>query len=205
MGAAATSGASAAVNLTNSTAFDSAPLASQTAFLNFDTPSSSLLSYTGGYVGQGSSPGWYAAPANDDTNFGYAESGHDFNLLVAPGNKLNSLSFYLGSLDSYNTLSFYDGATLVKSYNGGDLTPDPSGDQGAGSTNRRYFFTFGAADDVNKVVFSSASPAFEFDNIAAAVSAVPEPATWTMMIFGFGFLGFMLRGNRRRTLGAATA
>ena len=39
--------------------------------------------------------------------------------------------------------------------------------------------------------------------IAATVSSVPEPATWTMMILGFGFIGFMLRGNRRESLAVA--
>jgi hypothetical protein len=34
------------------------------------------------------------------------------------------------------------------------------------------------------------------DNIS--VSAVPEPATWAMFILGFGAIGWMMRGNRRR-------
>ncbi len=31
-------------------------------------------------------------------------------------------------------------------------------------------------------------------------SAVPEPATWTMMIFGFGAIGFGLRSRRKQTV-----
>jgi hypothetical protein len=38
----------------------------------------------------------------------------------------------------------------------------------------------------------------------AVSSAVPEPATWTMMIMGFGLAGAALRG-RRRTLAAVQA
>jgi hypothetical protein len=34
---------------------------------------------------------------------------------------------------------------------------------------------------------------------AAAVSAVPEPATWAMMIGGFGMVGGSLRSRRRQT------
>jgi hypothetical protein len=34
------------------------------------------------------------------------------------------------------------------------------------------------------------------------VTAVPEPATWALMIIGFGGAGAMLRGRRRRTLAA---
>ncbi|MEP3227257.1 MAG: PEPxxWA-CTERM sorting domain-containing protein [Parasphingorhabdus sp.] len=35
-------------------------------------------------------------------------------------------------------------------------------------------------------------------NIGQAVGAVPEPATWAFMIFGFGAVGGVLRSNRRR-------
>jgi hypothetical protein len=41
------------------------------------------------------------------------------------------------------------------------------------------------------------------DNTGGFTVAVPEPATWAMMIFGFGMLGFTLR--RRRAQAAATA
>ena len=122
----------------------------------------------------------------------------------------NSLSVYIGSLDKYNTIAFYSGATEVASYTGTQcnsilgLSP-PGGSPTDGNDNRRYYFTFGAADDVNKVVFNSTAPAIEFDNIAAAVSGVPEPGTWAMMIFGFGFIGFMLRGGRRQRTAVATA
>jgi predicted permease len=77
--------------------------------------------------------------------------------------------------------------------------PNPAnGDQTGSDTNRRYFFTMDAADGVNQVVFNTTRPAFEFDNIAAAISGVPEPQTWAMMILGFGFIGFMLRNGRRQ-------
>lgn len=41
-----------------------------------------------------------------------------------------------------------------------------------------------------------------FENLAVSVqsiSAVPEPATWGMMIFGFGIAGVTLRARRRET------
>ena len=52
---------------------------------------------------------------------------------------------------------------------------------------------------MNGILFHSNGVSFEFDNIAATVSSVPEPATWTMMILGFGFVGFMMRSNRQKT------
>jgi hypothetical protein len=41
---------------------------------------------------------------------------------------------------------------------------------------------------------------FSVDGLTASVSevaAVPEPATWTMMLAGMGIIGFMLRRNKR--------
>ena len=44
---------------------------------------------------------------------------------------------------------------------------------------------------------------FHLDATPIGVSAVPEPATWAMMIIGFGAVGTMVRGSRRRTLSLA--
>ncbi len=40
-------------------------------------------------------------------------------------------------------------------------------------------------------------------NVAGGVLAVPEPATWALMILGFGMLGSGLRLRRRETVLAA--
>jgi PEP-CTERM motif len=37
----------------------------------------------------------------------------------------------------------------------------------------------------------------------AVTSAVPEPATWAMFIIGFGSIGLMMRGSRRKSVVAA--
>ncbi|HWY60553.1 MAG TPA: PEPxxWA-CTERM sorting domain-containing protein [Rhizomicrobium sp.] len=37
------------------------------------------------------------------------------------------------------------------------------------------------------------------------ISAVPEPASWAMMLLGFGGIGFMLRGSRRKESALAKA
>jgi hypothetical protein len=53
-----------------------------------------------------------------------------------------------------------------------------------------------AARNVIDAGFSSGAV---LDNVAIS-SAVPEPATWAMMLLGFGATGAMLRSDRRRTL-----
>jgi hypothetical protein len=204
-GACSTS-ASAVVALNHSTGLSLHPGvgAGETMVWNFDAiHDTAHFSYTGSTF-TSDILNVAAAPAGDTTTYGAGEPvglGGSATFQVLPGFQINSLSFDLGSLDFYNTLSFYSGNTLLKAFLGSDLTALPDGDQDSNLTNRRYYFTFGGADSVNRVVFASTSPAFEFDNIAAAlVSAVPEPATWTMMILGFGFVGFMMRGNRRKTM-----
>jgi hypothetical protein len=60
--------------------------------------------------------------------------------------------------------------------------------------------------DVKYFSFSGGPSGVQFDNLrydAVGVSAVPEPATWAMMIFGFGAVGAMVRTTRRRSLGLA--
>jgi hypothetical protein len=200
-----TTAASAAVNFTTPFPYDANGYGpGESLVWDFDTVFNPNFSYTGNtYTGPVTNIA--APPAGDTTTYGAAQPASyalpfaDAEFSILSG-QLTSLSFYLGSLDDYNTISFYSGATLIQSFTGTDLTiPDPAdGDQASGNTNRRYFFTFGAADNVNRVVFNSTTPAFEFDDFAAAVSGVPEPSTWAMMILGFGLVGFMLRNGRRQ-------
>ena len=202
-----TTAASAAVNFTTPNPYDTNGYGpGESLVWDFDSVFNPNFSYTGSTFAA-SVPFVAAAPAGDLTAFGAAQPGIDAEFSLTSGMQLNSLSFYLGSLDDYNTISFYSGATLIGSYTGDQLTiPDPAdGDQASGNTNRRYFFTFGAADNVNRVVFNTTLPAFEFDDIAAAVSGVPEPSTWAMMILGFGLVGFMLRNGRRQGAKAIAA
>jgi hypothetical protein len=145
-----------------------------------------------------------APPAGDMSRYGAAEPGNDAVFTANSGVTLTTLSIDLGSLDGYNTLEFFSGSTLKGSFTGsvlaGALTGIANGNQHSDLTNGRFYFSFDASDDINKLVFTSTSPAFEFDNIAATFTAgVPEPATWTMLILGFGFVGFMMRSSRQKT------
>ncbi len=65
-------------------------------------------------------------------------------------------------------------------------------------------FVFKATSSSTTLSFASLTgDAFgpAIDNVAA--SAVPEPATWAMMIIGFGAVGSMARSSRRRQVLAA--
>ncbi|HWY61451.1 MAG TPA: PEPxxWA-CTERM sorting domain-containing protein [Rhizomicrobium sp.] len=41
---------------------------------------------------------------------------------------------------------------------------------------------------------------FQYSTTAGFTSGVPEPATWAMMLIGFGAVGFAMRGSRRKQL-----
>lgn len=63
------------------------------------------------------------------------------------------------------------------------------------------FVTFEDLDTNEGTDFNYGDIGFVFTNVTpVATNAVPEPATWAMMIVGFGLTGAALRNRRRRTL-----
>ena len=95
-------------------------------------------------------------------------------------------------MDTYNTLTFYNGATLVASFTGSDITSPnlANGNQTAPSTN--LYVNFLDLPNFDKFVMNSTQYAFEADNIA--VGTVPEPTT--MLLLGLGLVGLV--GARRK-------
>lgn len=136
-----------------------------------------------------------APPPGDLTNY-VAVLGGGSLTLTTPAIKL--LSVYMGSPDAYNSILFNFSDNTSELLNGAQLAGGAfGGDQSIG---RRMTYTFGDKT-VTSVVFASSQNSFEFDNIAT-VSAVPEPATWAMMIMGFGLAGSAVRNSRRKMAAA---
>ncbi len=140
--------------------------------------------------GGGGSLGLYAEPFGDTTNYMAVLSGQSETVVY--GRTYSELGLYWGSIDIYNVLTLYNGASSVVV----PVPPVSNGDQFADDSNR-YFVISGF--DFNKAVFSSSINSFEFDNVA--VGGVPEPSTWALLMLGFAGLGYA--GCRKAKSGSA--
>ncbi|MBS0332854.1 MAG: PEPxxWA-CTERM sorting domain-containing protein [Proteobacteria bacterium] len=115
---------------------------------------------------------------------------------------LSNFQFYMGSPDDYNTVTFtfVDSSINPITLSGAAIwggAPAGNGDQSQGFT-----VSYAFSSQVKSVNFASSANSFEFDKLAGAV---PEPASWALMILGFGGAGAALRGQRRRQAVAAAA
>jgi hypothetical protein len=111
------------------------------------------------------------------------------------GGNYNYFGLWWGSIDTYNTLEFYNGANLVATINGSAVTnPNPAnGGQLDARTNKYVNIDFGG-NTYDSFKLISSNFAFEADNIAVG-NVVPEPGT--MVLLGFGMLGLAIYGKRR--------
>lgn len=146
------------------------------------------------FVYDGSVGGQSARPAFGSTgNFATVRTGGSYSIAFGPA---AMLSFVLGSLDTYNTLTLRYADATTQSYIGGQIINDltfPSGNQISGETNGVVTYAVTSGPRLIGATFQSSANSFEFDNIATA--AIPEPATWAMMIGGLGLVG---AASRRR-------
>jgi hypothetical protein len=163
-----------------------------------------------GQAVQGALSGEYAAPYLSNGNgtlFGDPNDGPDMTTYLTTGTgsvtlMLPSLEKYVGllwgSVDNYNTLSFYNGANLIGAITGSDVTASANGNQGISGT---FYANITSTESFDRIVATSSSNAFELDNVAFNPTAVPEPSSIIIaFIGGMGVLGYQYK---RRTGQAA--
>jgi len=201
---AAPQAAFAGPTVTSSTAYG-LPAITGPNVITFDENSAPYQISGNAAVVHGSVSGQYAAPAtatgDDTTNYLAAFPAND---TLASGSLFgfglaNAVTFYWGSIDSYNALDFFLGDTFLGSVLGSDVSLFPNGDQNSGITNRTV--SIASSTPFDRLSFRTGQNSFEADSFRFS-SAVPEPATWAMMIAGFGMMGFALRSARRRETSA---
>lgn len=155
------------------------------------------LNYTGNAVIQAGSNSVGAAGPGNSTPY-YSTTGTSQINFVDQKNGINWISFDWYSNDKYNEVFFLDSKkhviAAVHGWGSGNQTNT------ADNGNFKYIFTakqkkhgFSGIKFVSRDNKSNPQAAFEVDNV---VSNVPEPASWALMLVGFGLTGAAIRGRR---------
>lgn len=183
---------------------DPGPAAGETILVTFDAPLPSGFALTGNFgLKTGLTSGTAAPPADDLTRYFYVSSRLADGIATLSTPNLKSISFNWGSVDTHNRVDVLGaGGATVFSLGGGAL-PLANGNQFIPTTNPRVFFTAGAGEVITGLRFRATGVAFEIDDIAGA--AVPEPASWALLIAGFGMVGFAMRRRTPRKLAHVNA
>jgi hypothetical protein len=184
-----------------------APTAGATSFTVFDFNTAAIpVGFTADYpvagsaeLVTGSSPMQYQQPLFSDNSQYLAIKRNGSATIRSSSMGYNSVSFYLGSIDSYNAVDILStsGAVIASFTNNDFTTPfPPNGDNDSAIMNRRVTYnTDGQGGLIGGIVFRTGDNSMEVDNL---VFAVPEPSTWLMMLAGFGMVGLSMRARRRR-------
>lgn len=163
-----------------------------------------------GQVAQGSQGGVYAAPyisglngqgfssqttAGADTT-PYLSAGGGGSVKLDFGADQQYFGILWGSIDGYNTLSFYDSSNvLVDTVVGGDVLGSPNGDQGVNGT---LYVNINTSRPFRYAVASSSSYAFEFDNVSYSQARVGVPDSGsTVAMLGAALVGIGCAARRR--------
>ena len=124
-------------------------------------------------------------------------------LSLAAFSQINTVSFIWGSLDGGNMVELLGTAgNVLASFTGGNVYAQSQNySTSIARQNPVVYFNLTGADQtaVRALRFSSTNNSFEIDNVAvqsASMQPVPEPATWAMMVVGFGLAGYGLRRRR---------
>jgi PEP-CTERM motif len=170
------------------------PYSGPTPTYNFNTPTPVV----GGAIVTGTISGQHTTPLGSTGNYLSVGpiDGSTAVLSLAAFPQIAKISLLWGSVDVFNTLQFLDaGGGVVASYTGAAVRPAVfSNPPTPGQVNRLVTFTFTDAvtqSAVKAIRFTATRNAFEVDNVA--IRAVPEPATWLMMMLGFGGVCFAMR------------
>ena len=154
---------------------------------------------------------------------GIDSAGYELTVSTGRPEGITYFGYWLSALDSGNVLEFYKGSSIIYTFTPGDVIGSLGGCPNAycGNPTAPYsgqnsgepyafvnvFFTGGDTYDRIRFFESPANGNYESDNHTVGYFkeitgiTVPEPATWAMLISGFGMVGFAAR--RRRALSAA--
>lgn len=121
---------------------------------------------------------------------------------------VNYFGLWGSALDGNNAVALYNDDTLLGSFALQSVLQNDAGFNngyygnpfGGGNSGELYaFFNFESDSAFNRVqLVQNGGGGFEFDNLTvgtSVVSSAPEPATWAMLLLGFGLIGATLRAR----------
>jgi hypothetical protein len=190
--------------------FDSSPAPSAGSVATFSdtTATFTATGVTSSKIVTGTSTNNYVAPLNDTTNYLSIFGGGKETITLNSGvTASGTFGLYIGSLDPYNSILFYDNGKLIASYTGAQIDAATLASGGTelkdnSSNTSSGYVVFSGLGDYTSVVLASSQNSFEVDDITinssvSSVPPVPETSTWVMMILGFfgvGMIGYRRRG-----------
>jgi hypothetical protein len=175
--------------------------------INFDSgsaPTTGPIQYTYASTNilNGSDPGVSAAPFDDVTDYLSVGPTRGTPVTINFAVAADYFGFYATSVDDYNVINFYNGATLVLSLSGTDIGTLGGFDASGATSNFVYvnIFASNASEVFNQIVLSSTGNAFETDNHAFRAANgntfdAPEPGTLMLLPAG---LALVWMGTRRK-------
>jgi len=148
-----------------------------------------------------SSPGYnnYGTAVSPTTSSILTANGDEaFELLLAAPTQSISMDIYFNGLGPI-FVEYFNGATLLGSYN---LNSGPGG-----MLLNQFGVNFGPGTQITRMTFVSTLGGqlnTGIDNVTVDFlrTGVPEPATWALLIAGFGVVGGAMRTRRRAALAA---
>ena len=169
-------------------------------------------------------PGWTVSPNVNVVNGTFsstagnlAEEGAQYLDLVGEGGTGAISQTFATVAGQVYTLSF------IFSHNLFSGTPSASASFSVDGLVGSVFHNSGSTSDLDWLIFSgnfladNSSATLNFTNLTGGINegvlldaisvqaAVPEPATWAMMLLGFGAIGGAMRASRRKQRGVAFA
>ncbi len=156
--------------------------------------------FLSGGNGAGFAPGGANQVNGTDATTYLTSGGANGKAILSFGAAEMYMGLLWGSVDNFNTLTFYSGGTagtVVGTVTGLQVFAIPTGDQGQLGTS---YVNINSTLAFDTVVATSTEHAFEFDNVAYNTTPIPEPTTMiagAMLLLPFGASTLrMLRKNR---------
>ncbi len=144
-----------------------------------------------GTSGDGAQPAGYSGNYLDI--LGGSSATFDFTHAV------KGVNFIFGSIDPYNSVYAVTTSSGTYTYTGDELLDggNAAGQQSDTANNGMLTLSATGNDWIKSITIASTQNSAEIARLSTS-GAVPEPASWAMMLGGFGLAGAVMRMNRQK-------